>query len=60
MNEKRSRTVCFTGHREIPQEKLPVVSEKLKKLLSSVLIMDIAILVPEGRWDLILLLHRWS
>ena len=33
VNEKRKITVCFTGHRKIPPEDLPMVSEKLRKTL---------------------------
>lgn len=29
----KERTVCFTGHRKIPPEDLPMVSEKLRKTL---------------------------
>lgn len=33
MDEIKSKTTCFTGHRKIPPEDLPMVKKKLKETL---------------------------
>ena len=37
----RSKTVCFTGHRELPADDLPEISKRLKELYPDVQILPL-------------------
>lgn len=53
MSDMRGKTVCFTGHREIPFLKSSAIKKRLRKTLEDLIERGFAILEQVEHWVLI-------
>lgn len=56
----RSKTVCFTGHRELPADDLPEISKHLEDTLATLIEQGYRYLAQAVPWGLILWQRRLS